>query len=123
MTLPQTMKPTRKDTANVYTVSALAWLMENNGRRARYRRTLNDAIAEHGGPDGWPYVWTSGIINPAFPEPLKNTLRAYCRSMVEAEDRAYECWRLAGRRRDTLRPYVEQSRVVERWDGTIPEGN
>ena len=120
MTIP-TLKRTTKDAANLMTVSAFGYLAQNNQARAQYSRLIGEYIEQYGAPDGWPYKWVSGCINQAWPEFVKERMRLLARSFVQHEDNAYAAWRAAGRQRRTLRPYVEQSRIVERWNGTIPE--
>lgn len=114
MTFPVTMKRTKRDAANLYTVSAFGWLLANNQRRALFGRLERQYIKEHG----------QVFVNAPWQckDQLGRQLGAVARMIVEAEDRAYQAWRMAGRRRESLTPHVERSRIVERWNGTIPEG-
>lgn len=121
LTIPQLAR-TKADPSHLMTVSAFSWLAANTDARARYHRTLRDNINRYGDvPIG---MHVSGCYNPQWPELVKSQMREYCRLMIECEDRAYECWRKAGRRRATLRPFVEASRVAPapvEWDRSANE--
>lgn len=67
-------------------------------------------IQQHGDVQG---SHTSGCYNPAWPEQLKDRLRLLAHYIGECTARAYECWRAAGRKRETIRPWQDAARRLE----------
>lgn len=105
------MNPTAKDPHNIKTLTALAWLECAHDSRVRYNKALRQAIHTHG--DRLPgESLISGVYRDAFPEGTKGVLRFYAHIIGEQVGHAFECWHAAGRLSHTLRPYVENARIL-----------
>lgn len=133
------MKPTRRDHSRSalisHTLTAFAHLHAATDARVRYDRTLQEAIKRYGdrhtprklygfcitcGSTDINHTTSSviaGIYSDHFPDEIKTQLRFYASLIGHQTDIAVECWKRAGRRIETLRPYLQQSRVLP--DGRI----
>ena len=63
-----------------------------------YDRMADGGMVWYGRPEGWPSKWTAGVLNNAWPEELKDRLRATLREQYDLRTLATLHWRAAGRR-------------------------
>lgn len=103
------MIPTQRDPQNQLTMAAIAHLVAAQYARERYDMALSCALVVHEDGDGRDI---SGIYRNHFPQQAKNELRFYARNISEQTHSAVACWHKAGRRIDTLRPFMEQYRQL-----------
>lgn len=91
MRIPQRIAPTKRDGSSLYTTSAIAWLMCANDARQQ----LADALR------------AERRVNMSFAQ-----FSDYICIINEHTERAYQCWKLAGRHAHTFYPYQQQARVI-----------
>lgn len=88
-----------------YTRQAMIALATAEITQAAYYARLKQAMDEHGDiPYGYSYI--SGVYAEHFPEQTKTELRVLAHAIHPWKDTAIALWRKAGRRIDTLRPYL-----------------
>jgi hypothetical protein len=100
------MKNTRRDPEGTFTRSALEALQHAYNLRSKRAERVTALYHQHGALT----PLTSGCEQTHFPEDEKDWLRANARYIAETVDYAIARWKSAGRRLDTLRPFIQQAR-------------
>lgn len=134
------MFATRKDPGNVRTITALAHLTAAQFAREQYDTALRRAIGVYGdrhtpvrsGDSGVCLTCfdrgmvptrhevlnhqtgsiIAGIYSDHFPDPIKDQLRVYARTIGEQTEIALSCWLKAGRRAATFREISQVYRTL-----------
>ena len=103
------MKPTKRDPNNNYAIAAIAHLIAAQDARRRWDGVQAQAMLDYGDcdPISGSRSEISGIRRAHWPDPVKEALRFYAQRVSEQTDRALTMWRLARRRLNTFKPYLE----------------
>lgn len=102
------LKPTRKDPANQHSKDALDFLGQALELRQERVRRVRQATKKF----GWKGPLISGVEQEHWPTSVKDQLRTNARQITEATDNAFACWARAGRRFGSLRPLLDDYRVI-----------